>query len=123
MINNRVKVTHDEVGEVSIACGSRYYGDDERNFVEIAFFDKKNKWYLTPVEPFEQYQETTGTTCIYAWVPTELVEEWLIAHGAPTDIKSLPYSNDTDIFTELLGIADIIEGRQRPKRGLKTSEE
>jgi hypothetical protein len=116
MAGNRIKVIHDKIGEISVGCGTRYYSDDQRNFVEIAFFDKEDEWYLDVVEPFGEYQETAGRTCVYPWVPTELVEKWLTDHGAPTDIKSLPYQQDADVWTTLLSVADVIEGKERPTK-------
>ena len=114
MTGNRVKVIHDEIGEVSIACGTRFYGDAERNFVEIAFFDKKDEWYLPVVEPFQEYQETTGETCIYPWVPTESVERWLVEHGSPTDIKSLPFQNTENFITVVSDVMDALRCKERP---------
>lgn len=115
-MGNRIKVVHDEIGEISIACGTRFYGDAERNFVEIAFFTKEDDWYLPAVEPFQEYQETTGETCIYPWVPTELVEKWLAEHGSLTDIKSLPFQNTANWITALSDIADVFQEKKRPTK-------
>ena len=98
-MSTRIKVQHPEVGEVSLALGSRYYGDPQRDKIEIAFFDKSNRFYNTPVSPFEEYHDVGEDTSIYAWVPFELVEKWLAEHSAPTDIKSLPFRNDPDFQT------------------------
>ena len=103
-MSTRIKVIHPEIGEVSLALGSRYYGDDSRDHVEVAFFDRLGKWYTAPVIPFEKYADcepSEGVTRVFGHVPYQVVETWLAIYGNPTDIKAIAYKDRPKMDWEL----------------------
>lgn len=84
--NLRIDVKHQFIAAISVGLDGRsegrfdgiHYGSKDRKFVEIAFLMKETGALCAePIYPFQEYFDGM----VYAYVPSALVNEWIIKNG------------------------------------------
>ena len=78
----KMKINHSLADTVSIVSGIGTYSSTTQS--ELAFF-KDNEWVTEVIPEFAEYHDGSpidAGSCVYPWVPNELVNKFLDNHRA-----------------------------------------
>ena len=78
----KIKINHPLADSVSVVAGIGTYSTTSQS--ELAFF-KDREWVTQIIPEFAEYHDgspTDADTCVYPWVPNNLIEDFLNTYRA-----------------------------------------